>query len=78
MALGTKFVSFKKLWTWFVLDQISESVNEIHSKILLADRVSIEAQIRTVEVAPMNDYGRKSKVAQVQEILFFRMFRFIY
>ena len=47
-------------------------------EFLLADRISIEAQIRTVEVALRMTMGEKVKLHELRRFIFYRIFRFIY
>ena len=47
-------------------------------EFLLADRISIEAQIRTIEVALRMTMGEKVKLHELRRFIFYRIFRFIY
>ena len=46
-------------------------------EFLLADRISIEAQIRTIEVALRMTMGEKVKLHELRRFIFYRIFRFI-
>ena len=48
------------------------------SEFLLANRISIEAQIRTIEVALWMTMGEKVKLHELRRFIFYRIFRFIY